>query len=193
MDEVIRITLLVKNPQLKKSYEINKKTNFNGLVKYSCECAVYTPNSQFYIAPPQFSREESYQYWDVGFLDIRNMIFYELGQLINMKFEKNLFFFEWTAFLQIIIDQKIYSNLFNTLAFEKGILSFNDRQHYEPTFFKQIRNILPENFSVDFIIYICDLFKNNKRLVSYSILKSKLSSNLKNFKEFKKTSTSNFY
>jgi len=40
-------------------------------------------------------------------------------------------------------------------------------------------------FSKDFAYYLCDLMKTNSNLVSYSILKKKISSNLKNFKEIK--------
>lgn len=70
--------------------------------------------------------------------------------------------------------------------FNKGILSFNDRTLYEPPFLKCLRNFLGENEnSVDFLIYFCDLMKLNNGMVSFSLLKRKILSNLKNFKEIK--------
>jgi hypothetical protein len=39
--------------------------------------------------------------------------------------------------------------------------------------------------SNDFFIFLCDLMKTSNNYISYSILKKKIASNLKNFKEFK--------
>ena len=72
------------------------------------------------------------------------------------------------------------------IGFNKGILSINDRTLYEPMFLKQLRTFFGENEqSVDFIIYLCDLMKTNCGLISFSLLKRKITSNLKNFKEIK--------
>jgi len=71
-------------------------------------------------------------------------------------------------------------------GFNKGILTLSDRTLYEPTFIKPLRAFLGENeYSVDFIIYLCDLMKINNGLISFALLKRKISSNLKNFKEIK--------
>ena len=88
------------------------------------------------------------------------------------------------------------------------MLVYNDRVIHEPQFFKCLKNLIfnSSNFSnnsndenknaeddswVDFLIYTCDLFKNTKGLISLSILKRKIASNLKNFKDLKMTSTFN--
>jgi hypothetical protein len=183
-----------------KNYENNSKALFNGLQKYSCEATLFTPNGlSFFIGSPQFSREEEYNYWDLGFLDIRSCLFYEMGLLVKTPFPKNSFFGEWLFFLQILIDKKIYTNLFEILQFNKGILSHNDRLVYEAAFIRAIKQIYLEILnadggnennqanistliSVDFLIYLCDLMKNHLKMVSFSLLKKKISSNLKNFK-----------
>ncbi len=109
--------LKVKNPELKKNFEINYDTNFKGLQKYSCETMLYTCNNTFFLQPPQFSRKSEFDFIDLGFLDINNHIFYELGiLLIDFNIEKNLFFEEWIAFLQLLIDKRIYSKLFETFG-----------------------------------------------------------------------------
>ena len=66
------------------------------------------------------------------------------------------------------------------------MLTFNDRTLYEAAFIKPLRSFLGENeHSVDFIIYLCDLMKINNGLISFTLLKRKVTSNLKNFKEIR--------
>ena len=75
---------------------MNFNSSMNGLQKLNCECCVYTNNNMFFIQPPQFSREQKFEFWDVGFLDFKNHLFFELGQLLTAPFEKDTFFFnEW--------------------------------------------------------------------------------------------------
>lgn len=180
--------LEIKNHILLKNYEIGYKSTFNGLHKYSCEGCLYAPNGNiFFIQSPQFSREKEYVFWDIGFLDIRFDFFYELGLLIRQPIEKNLFFSDWLHFLQTIVDKQIYVNIFETFQFNKGILSQGDRLMYEPAFIRTVKTIFCSvkgntyELPVDFLIYLCDLMKNSFKMVSYSILKKKLASNLKNF------------
>ncbi len=198
---MIRLVFQIKNKNLLKNYESNMKALINGLQKYSCEVTLFTPNgSVFFIGSPQFSRDEEYNFWDVGLLDIRSCLFYEMGLLVKNIMPKNSFFGEWLHFLQIIIDKKIYTNLFEFLQFNKGILSHNDRLVYEAAFIRAVKQIYSDEiktieamgehnnqnfnkfFSVDFLIYLCDLMKNPLKMVSYSLFKKKISSNLKNFK-----------
>jgi len=142
----------------------------------------------FFLQPPQFSRDK-FEYWDVGFLDFKNNLFFELGQLLTAPFENEIFFFnEWMSFIDLLIANKNYLKLFELFSFNKGILSFNDRTIYEPVFFKQTRQFLGEQEElVDFLVYLCDLMKVNNGLISYSIFKRKIYSNLRNFKEIKAT------
>lgn len=96
-----------------KTYEMTFKSSMNGLQKLNCECCVYTNSNAFFIQPPQFSREQKFEFWDVGFLDFKNHLFYELGQLLTAPFEKDTFFFnEWMTFLDKIIAKKNYLKLF---------------------------------------------------------------------------------
>jgi hypothetical protein len=174
--------LRINSQELLKQYELSHRMKINGLQKYSCEVCIYTPNNTFFIQSPQYSREAEYYYWDLGFFDTRNMLFFELGLLTKGVYnDKNLFFADWIVFLQILLDKKIYSKLFESLSFNKGMLSSNDRLLYEPAFIRSIKSISENVLSVDFLIYLCDLMKNNNQMVSYSILKKKIASNLKNF------------
>jgi len=207
LEEILRIILKIKNPELTKNFEINHNTSFKGLQKYSCETMFYTCNNTFYLQPPQYSRKNEFEFIDVGFLDIKNHIFYELGLLLqDHYFEKNLFFEEWIAFLQILIDKKIYSKLFETfsknnslnfsiIGFNKGIYKKGDRliqdDNVTNLFQKSLKAYLGDDtISCDFSYYLCDLMKTNSNLISYSILKKKISSNLKNFKDTKFFQTS---
>jgi hypothetical protein len=174
--------LKIKSDELLKQYELSHRIQINGLQKFSCEVCIYTQNNMFFIQPPQYSREPEYFYWDLGYFDSRNMLFYELGLLTRGVYnDKNLFFADWIVFLQILIDKKIYSKLFESLNFNKGMLSSNDRLLYEPAFIRSIKIVSEDILSVDFLIYLCDLMKNNSQMVSYSLLKKKITSNLKNF------------
>jgi hypothetical protein len=175
----------IKNPKLLKYYSMENNVVINGLERYSCEASIYTSNNTFYIPPPKYLKDENCDTWDLGFLDIRNVFFYELGHLSQNEYEKNLFFYEWITVLQHIIDSKLYTKLFEAFCFDKGQLVSNDRQLYEPSFFKSFRNLISESLPAEFLIYICDLFKNNNKMVSYVMFKRKIVSNLKNFKEIK--------
>lgn len=186
LEEIVRLMLKVSTKRLKKEYKFHHNLTLNGLQRFCCECCIYTPQNTFYINPPSFSRESRYDYWDIGFLDIKNNLFYEANLLTKTPFEKNLFFFDFTNFLQVIIDKKIYSKLFEMLDFDKGQFLNNDRFLYEPSFLRSLRNVTGDVFSADFLLYICDMMKSQNKMISYSIFKKKISSNLKNFREVMK-------
>jgi hypothetical protein len=175
----------IKNPDLLKPYNFDRNLIMNGLERFSCEICIYMNNNTFYIPPPKFINNESCEYWDIGFLDVRNFIFYELGYISNTEFDKNLFFNEWMILLQAILDKKVYNKMFENFGFEKAVLISNDRQLYEPSFFQGLKNIVDEGLSAEFFIYVCDLFKKNNKMISYTLLKRKIISNLKNFKDVK--------
>jgi hypothetical protein len=105
--------LKIKNIDLTKNYDISYKDTMNGLQKYNCECIVYTAINIFFIQSPKFSRDSSFEFWDVGFLDFKNHLFFELGQLLTAPFEQeSLFFGELMEFLDKIISNKNYLKLF---------------------------------------------------------------------------------
>lgn len=186
LDEVIRIMFKIKSKRLKKEFKFSHNLALNGLQRFSCETVIYTQTNIFYVRAPSFCRYKNYEFWDLGFLDIKNTIFYEISLLSESEFEKNLFFFDLTNLLQIIIDKKIFSKLFEQFEFDKGQFLNNDRFIYEPTFLRALRKVTNDMFSADFLLYICDMMKAHNKMIAYSIFKKKISSNLKNFREILK-------
>jgi hypothetical protein len=181
--EIVRLMIRIQNRELLKYYEIYYKLSFNGLQRYSCEINIYTPENKFYVSPPQFSRDSIYNYWDIGFIDIKNMLFYEMNLLVPNSVKRLLYFEDWVNFLQFISDNKLLSKLFEAFMFNKGMLISNDRLLYEAAFIKAFNLIVDNNeFGKEFILYLSDIAKNNYKLVSYTTFKKIISSNLKNFK-----------
>jgi hypothetical protein len=168
---------------LLKFYEIYYKRYFNGLQRFSCELNIYTPENKFYVSPPQYSRDSFYTFWDIGYIDIKNMLFYEMSLLLSQPVPRLLFFEEWINFLQFVSDSRLLSKLFECFMFNKGMLIANDRLLYEAAFIKAFKLVVDNaEFTRDFILYLSDIIKNNFKLVSYTNFKKIISSNLKNFK-----------
>jgi len=79
---------------------------------------------------------------------------------------------------------------YKLLGFNKGSYTQTDRLIPDEgsnsnLFLKNLRNIVGDELSIDFSLYLCDLMKTNSNMVSYSIFKKKIASNLKNFKDIK--------
>jgi len=181
-EEIIRLSLQIKSKNLLSEYKINPNVYMNGLRRFSCECCVYTSKNVFYISPPAYSKYPQSTIWDLGFLDIKNLIFYETNVLSVSSFERTSYFYEFTNFLQVLIDNKVLTKLFEVFGFNKGILSHNDRLVYEQAFFKTLRSLIDDTeISADFACFICDMMKNENNFVSYTVMRKKISSNLKNF------------
>ena len=82
----------------------------------------------------------------------------------------------------MILDKRLFQKLFEVFYFNKGILSFKDRIIHEQAFLKSLKNILENSeCTADFALFLSDMMKNEKRFVSYTLLRKKISSNLKNF------------
>lgn len=62
------------------------------------------------------SNKQEYEYWDIGFLDVKNVIFYETGLLLDIPLEKDIFFKEWIDLLQILIENRVYIKLFENFG-----------------------------------------------------------------------------
>ncbi len=180
--EIVRFMLKIKNKDFMNYYEIYHKNFFNGLERFCCEMNIFTPENKFYVAPPQYSRDSTFNYWDIGFIDLKNMYFYEMSLLLNKPVPRILFFLDWINFLQFILDSKLTSKLFETFFFNKGILIANDRLLYEAAFVRAFKMVTNELFGRDFTLYLADIAKNNYKMVSYTMFKRLVSSNLKNFK-----------
>jgi len=180
--EIVRFMLKIQNKELLEYYEIYHKNLFNGLQRFCCEMNIFTPENKFYVSAPKYSRDPSYSYWDIGFIDLKNMYFYEMSLLLNKPIPRNLFFLDWINFLQFIIDSKLTSKLFEAFLFNKGILIANDRLLYEAAFVRAFKMVTNEMFDRDFTLYLADIAKNNYKMVSYTKFKKLISTNLKNFK-----------
>jgi hypothetical protein len=181
-------------------YDVTNKLKVKGLTKFGCQINLYTGNEVYQINPPEYTYDQAFTYWDVGYLDVKNVYFYELGQMTSIMLERTLFFREWINFLEIIIQKKLYDKLFQFFGFQISNLEGKDRLLHEPEYFNNVKKMIfdPENakyiqdncdFNTDFFVYICNLFKNLKNRVSYTIFKTKISSNLKNFRDLSFTTT----
>lgn len=180
--------------------EITSKLRGNGLVKYSCQVTLYTANDVYQLLPPEFSADPEFSVWDLGFLDVKNVLFYELGQMSEKLLDRTLFFREWINLLEIFVNKKVHEKFFEFFNFQNSSLVGNNRYLHEPEFFSPLRRILqnPKNskliwddsdFNSDFLVYVCNLFKTYNNLIAYTLLKKKICSNLKNFKDLTFTLT----
>ncbi len=68
-------------------------------------------------------------YWDLGWLDIENQIYYQTsGIFTSIINDKILYFEKFIAFLQYFIDNNnIAINLFESFNFQKSILTEDNR------------------------------------------------------------------
>lgn len=211
--------------------DIQEKIEY--LNKIMCEGMIYTPTNSFYINIPntiyeepkiiddtsvnnintitheEMKEEEKTNikkglYWDLGWLDIKNKMFYETSTFFELdkKPSRELFFEEWIDFLQKLIDKKIYMNLFEFFNFQRSCLTESDRLLSRATFNNILSNMLMEEFKdkkyneenqieikdiSPFIISIMSLpiedkdSIDNDNCISLRLLKKKITSNLKNF------------
>jgi hypothetical protein len=181
-DNIITLSYIITSNKLLENIG-DKIKKINGLERYACQTIIYTPKNIFYIPSPMYS-EKNYGIWFLGWLDLKNKLFYQTNILIQNLESKSSFFNEWLDFLQALIDDKIYLNLFEFFGFEKGNIEKGDRTLDENTFIENIKNInyfTPKN---DITNFICSLFKNSNNMISFTILKGIVSSNLKNFFDF---------
>ena len=137
-------------------------------------------------------------YWDLGWLDANNFIYYETSVFFDVEQKPNrLTYYEFfIEFLQALIDKQVYNSLFDYFHFNLSILARGDR--YLPkkifekkmmeliVFTKEDDNNLEELIST--INFICNILcgydeENNIRddSISFNLLKKKVSSNIQNF------------
>ena len=83
---------------------------------------------------------------------------------------------------QIVLDKKIYGNLFKEFDFDKGLLMNNDRFIYSAVFKKKLEEIGFTRDKAEIVNLLCEMMKHSNKLISYSLIKKKITSNLKNFK-----------
>ena len=182
-DNIINFTLDIKTDELLIHNYQDKGHIMNGLERYGCQIIIYTPKNTFYISSP-INCKEGYRFWNVGWLDFKNELFYQTNTLIEAPIERVQYLSLWIDFLQVLINKQIYNKLFDFFGFGGSSLINKDRFIYEPLLKKILKelNFCNENDN-ETLQFICDLFKSNNNMISYNLLKKKISSNLKNFSD----------
>ena len=181
-DEIISLSLNILTEPLKIHNYQDKGFSMNGLERYACLTMIYTSNNIFYVPAPSFCRE-GYSIWNLGWLDVKNQFFYETNVLSSELNDRLLYFSQWIDFLQKILDEKLYTQLFQFFGFGKGLLINNDRFTFEGTFVRALNDMKFNEEDNDIFNFICQLMKGQNKLVSYSLFKKKITSNIKNFKD----------
>ena len=179
----MNLTLIINSEELLNPNYQDKGKTMNGLERYGCQTIIYTPRNTFFINSPSFSKDD-YRFWNLGWFDFKNILFYQTNILLENRLERVQFLSLWIDFLQTLITNQIYRNLFEYFGFEGSSLIGKDRYIYEPLFKKILLGLKfcdDNESSNDVLQFICDLFKGNNNMISYSLLKKKISSNLKNF------------
>ena len=180
-DKIINVSYHILSSKLKTKTLEEDNSSINGLEKYACQTIIYTPKNIFYIPSPSLPID-NYSIWFIGWLDIKNKLFYETNILLQNLEQRISYFNEWLEFLQILIDEQMYSNLFENFCFEKGHLELGDRTLDQSVFEEKIKSLeyfnVKDSLQIDFI---CSLFKNKNNRISFSKFKQIISSNLKNF------------
>jgi hypothetical protein len=190
--QVIRLSMVIKSKYLSQLVDV-KTSSVPSKHSTQIESCLYSPSGHIFFIPfPNQMREENCSMWDIGFLDIKSDIFYETGVLLNSAPGRLTHFNELVDFLQLIIDHKVYTNLFDLFEFKKGVLHLNDRVLYETAFLRSLKTIqasinekpypIFNHFFPEFLIFISGMFKEKNGMISFANFKKKLSSNLKNFK-----------
>ena len=180
-NNIINISYHILSSKLKTQTLEDDNSTLNGLEKFACQTIIYTPKNIFYIPSPSFSTN-NYSIWFIGWLDIKNKLFYETNILLKNLEQRISYFNEWLEFLQTLIDEQIYLNLFENFCFEKGHLELGDRTLETNIFEERIKGLKYFNGKESWKIkFICSLFTNKNNMISFSIFKQIISSNLKNF------------
>ena len=180
-DNIISISYKIISEKLKITNYEDKSYTMNGLERFACQTIICTPKNMFYIPSPSYCPKD-YSIWFIGWIDIKNKLFYQINTLIPYQNERIIHLTEWFEFLQIIIDDKIYTNLFEFFGFDKSILELGDRILDSNIFIAKLKSLqYYKNKNSNIINFICSLFKNRNNMISFSLFKQSISSNLKNF------------
>jgi hypothetical protein len=180
-DYIMNLTLEIKSEELLIHNYQDKGHVMNGLERFGCQTIIYTQKNTFYVNSPIYCRE-GYKYWNIGWVDLKNELYYQTNILIENRFERVEFLSLWIDFLQTLITKQIYKNLFESFGFEGSALIDKDRYIYEPILKKKLTSLkFCDEKENEILQFICDLFKSNNNMISYSLIKKKITSNLKNF------------
>ena len=182
-DNIVSLSFIIQTETLKNNNHQDKGFAMNGLQRYGCQTIIYMPKNMFYITSPSFS-QEGYCFWNLGWIDVKNQLFYQTNTLTSNLDERISFFNYWLEFLQTLIDNKIYANLFEFFNFDKAILYNNDRFINENIFIQSLKqlNFCKENEN-EIIPFIIPIFRSDNKMISLALVKKIISSNLKNFSD----------
>ena len=180
-DNIISLTFLIQTDALKNNNYQDKGFAMNGLERYGCQTIIYTSKNMFYLTAPKYCLE-GYSFWNLGWIDVKNQLFYQTNTLSENMEDRISHFSGWLEFLQSLIDDKIYTKLFEFFGFEKAVLTGGDRLINEDIFVTKLKELKfcknNENNILDFVI---NIFRFSDKIISFNIVKRKISSNLKNF------------
>ena len=181
--------------------ENNNNPEFEELFQKLCiSSIIYTSHNVIENSIPFLNNKilnESQIYWDLGWLDIENKIYYQTSGIFpSIINDKILYFEKFISFLQYFIDNNnIAVNLFESFNFQKSILTEDNRYLDEKIFEEKLNNYL-ENIDDDeeekkiFINFITtilidsDIENNIENKISYIKLRRLINNNLYNFKFF---------
>ena len=196
-----------KNKNEEKSNENNKNNNNENnnleleelFPKLCISSIIYTSHNLIENTIPFLNNkilDNSQLYWDLGWLDIENQIYYQTsGIFTSIINDKILYFEKFITFLQYFIDNNnIAINLFESFNFQKSILTEDNRYLDEKIFEEQLNNYL-ENIDegdekkifINFITSILidsDVENDIENKISYIKLRRLINNNLYNFKFF---------
>ena len=188
------------NEKDKNNNNENNNPEFEELFPKLCiSSIIYTSHNLIENTIPFLNNKilnNSQLYWDLGWLDIENQIYYQTsGIFTSIINDKILYFEKFIAFLQYFIDNNnIAINLFESFNFQKSILTEDNRYLDEKLFEEQLNNYL-ENIDdgeekkifINFITSVLidsDIENNIENKISYIKLRRLINNNLYNFKFF---------
>ena len=140
-DNIISLAFIIQTDNLKYNNYQDKGFTMNGLERYGCQTIVYMPKNMFYLSAPKFCNE-GYCIWNLGWIDVKNQLFYQTNTLTEDLEDRISHFSLWLEFLQSLIDDKIYTKLFEFFSFDKANLSNGDRLLNEEIFVQEFSKYL---------------------------------------------------
>ena len=182
-DNIISLSSIIQTDSLKFNNYQDKGFTMNGLERFGCQTIIYMPKNMFYLSAPKFCNE-GYCIWNLGWIDVKNQLFYQTNTLTESLDDRILHFSGWLEFLQSLIDDKIYTKLFEFFSFDKSSLSNGDRLINEDIFVQNLKELkFCKNNEEDIIEFILNIFRYSNKIISFNLVKRKISSNLKNFSD----------
>jgi len=182
-DNIISLSFIIQTESLKFNNYQDKGFTMNGLERFGCQTIIYMPKNMFYLSAPKFCNE-GYSIWNLGWVDVKNQLFYQTNTLTESLDDRILHFSGWLEFLQSLIDDKIYTKLFEFFCFDKSSLNNGDRLINEDIFVQNLKELkFCKNNDEDIIEFILNIFRCSNRVISFNLVKRKISSNLKNFSD----------